>query len=287
MGCEKFDQKDCPNETAQTADQQLNFDTLQRIAQDMYTPGEHKENNNVSPAPVSALSFDANHITVADNTSPDNPDQQQSNPLETAGEALKHLQESAQRIAPIAKGLVDELGTAIENQIATFAPVNTLDFVKNVNRSFDTLDADHDEFITKTDIEQARQDPRLRFELASTFKALDKHFDNIQTLNNDAFIFDDKGISRKDLAVLANAKLHGTNIEEAFRNAPNLDLSRETGSTILGVGLAAKLAFNGGSPGKALLFGAGTFLAAEAGIASLKYNYLTAPKAESIINDLH
>lgn len=203
----------------------------------------------------------------------------------SAEELQRRAGEAAKEIAPALNQFKRDFNRMLDEGAQAVTKVDTDGLIENLRDNFDVLDKDRDGFITKDELQDARKDPGLRFGLAGTLKASETHFDNLQGLNRDAFVWDNNGISRKDLNVLESAKRNGTSLSEAFANAPTLDLKQHGLSGAAAV-LAAKPLFRAGAPGKALALGAVAFTAAEAGLGTLSYKLFTAPKANAIITDL-
>lgn len=211
--------------------------------------------------------------------------------LDELGKAGKSAGEAAAEAAKRATDAAKEIkfGNIFDQGLSAVTKVDSLGLAKKLQDNFSTFDKNGDGFISKEELADSKTNILTRVTLAGTISAAEKHFDNLQGLNKDALIWDNNGISRKDLAVLTNIRTNGSGLPETAKaglsNAFSSDLLQH-GSAALAGGTVWRLAANGGSPGRALGFGLGVFAASEAALGTLKYKILVQPKAEAIISDL-
>ena len=201
------------------------------------------------------------------------------------------LKDAAEKLPPAVEQARRDLGTLgrslgniLDQGINALTPTDTKSLVSRLTDKFDDIDTDHDGFISRKELGESKNNLALKLTMGGTLNAAEKHFDNLQGLNRDSLIWDNNGISRKDLQVLDSARRNGTGLGEAFANAPTLDLKQHVPSA--GLGFLAATASKAGTPGKALMLGATAFVAAEAAIGSMSYKLFTAPKANAIMEDL-
>lgn len=206
---------------------------------------------------------------------------------EAAAEAAKKATEAAKSAADAAKEI--KFGNIFDQGLSAVTKVDSLGLAKKLQDNFSTFDKNGDGFISKEELADSKTNLITRVTLAGTISAAEKHFDNLQGLNKDALIWDNNGISRKDLAVLTNIRTNGSSLSETAKggmsNVFSSDLLQH-GSAALAGGAVWKLAANAGTPGRAIGLGLGVFAASEAALGTLKYKMIVAPRAEAIISDL-
>ena len=87
--------------------------------------------------------------------------------------------------------------------------LDTDGFVKAVDDNFKTLDADGNGFISKKEIDKAKEDPIFSLKNAFMMDVLSSDYDRLRNLSNDEWFSESSGISRSDMAALGKAKSTG------------------------------------------------------------------------------
>lgn len=211
--------------------------------------------------------------------------------LDELGKAAKSAGEAAGTAAEKAGQAAKDIkfGNIFDQGLSAITKVDTEGLSKKLTENFSAFDKDGNGFITKEELTDAKSNIVTRVTLAGTIAAAEKHFNNLQGLNKDALLWDNNGISRKDLTVLSDIRKNGTGFSETAKNGVSNMFSSDLvqhGSAALAGGATWKLAARGGAPGKALALGLGVFAASEAALGTLKYKMMVAPRAEAIISDL-
>ena len=187
-------------------------------------------------------------------------------------------------------GGMGDIETFLKQAVREVVPprFDTLDFAKAGMENFALLDGDKNGFISREEVDTAKENQDLLKNNSQLVDVLDKDFDTLRKMSNDEWFSESKGIAKDDFVALRRARLEGTGFG-VFGNAASgaWDSKYLSAAAGLGAGATSYGKVGIGKMGGRAAIATGAVLTAGAIYGSIDYATSRKENLETMISKLH